>query len=367
LAYSHDRGRSWTQFAGNPVLDLGLTDFRDPKVFWHADTRRWIMLVSLAHEYRLAFFASNNLKDWVFLSDFKSEDTQHGIWECPDIFEMPLAGEAAVWVLKVDVLEGHPSQGSGARLFVGHFDGTRFLQGNTPAPAWADYGADFYAAVAWGNTEHVRPSPVWIGWMNCHRYAKHLPTRPWRGAMSMPRAISLRRTAAGLEFLQQPVPELNQLRGAMLVSDALEVKDSEHPLPVNSITPSLELHLVCEEPSAQAWGGYLRTGPSEWLRWGYDAKTSSVFVDRSESGFIPDDPHYAQRQSAAHPGPQPDEPLRLRVYLDHSSIELFVGDGDLVLTAQFFPLGSGCEVGVFSTGGTTRFAQVRAWPLEAAL
>jgi sucrose-6-phosphate hydrolase SacC (GH32 family) len=57
----------------------------------------------------------------------------------------------------------------------------------------------------------------------------------------------------------------------------------------------------------------------------------------------------------------------LRVYLDHSSIELFVGDGDLVLTAQFFPLGSGCEVGVFSTGGTTRFAQVRAWPLEAAL
>lgn len=367
LAYSHDRGRSWTKFVANPVLDLGLTDFRDPKVFWHTDTQRWIMLVSLAHEYRLAFFASNNLKDWTFLSDFKSEDTQQGIWECPDIFEMPLAGEASVWVLKVDVLEGHPSHGSGARLFWGHFDGTRFHLGNIPAPAWADYGSDFYAAVAWGNTEHVRPTPVWIGWMNCHRYAKHLPTSPWRGVMSMPRALSLRRTATGLEFLQQPIPELTRLRGKALVNSPAEIQDSEYRLTVDPCRRSLELHMACEQSSAQSWGGYLRTGKDEILRWGYDNLTSEVFVDRSTAGFVPDDRHYAKRRSAAYPAPRVGLPVRLRIFLDQSSVELFAGEGELVLTEQFFPEGHEFELGLFSNAGTSTFTQVTVWPLHTAL
>lgn len=370
LAYSLDRGRTWKKYTGNPVLDLGLRDFRDPKVFWHEPTGRWIMLVSLAHEYRLAFYASTNLKDWVFLSEFKSEDTRQGIWECPDIFVLPVAGEAPVWVLKVDVLEGHPSDGSGARMFLGDFDGTRFHLRTEQASPWADYGADFYAAVAWGNTEAVRTHPVWIGWMNCHRYAKHLPTSPWRGAMSLPRTMSLKRTAQGnLRLVQEPVPELQALRGVPSCHCTDLVTQGE--LPIHSTAygappEALEIHVECAQSDAQQWGGVWRTGPAEFTRWGYDCASQTVFVDRGHSGFLPDDPAFSKRRSAPCPSPTPVQPLSLRLVIDRCSLEVFVNGGDIVLTEQFFPQGDENNLALFSEGGTTRWAEVRVWPLKAA-
>ncbi|OYU44041.1 MAG: hypothetical protein CFE44_15085 [Burkholderiales bacterium PBB4] len=335
LAFSLDCGHTWTKYAGNPVLDLGLRDFRDPKVFWHKPTGRWVMLVSIAHEYRLAFYASDNLKDWEFLSDFKSDDTRQGIWECPDIFVLPVSGEAPVWVLKVDVLEGHPSEGSGAKMFLGDFDGTHFHLRSEQASPWADYGADFYAAVAWGNTEAVRTNPVWIGWMNCHRYAKHLPTSPWRGAMSLPRSISLQRTALGLQLRQQPVSELEALRKPkwfshpdMAVQGQVILRQASHI----DVREAFELHMVCEHSDALQWGGVWQTGNGECTRWGYDGPSGTVFIDRSQSGFLPEDPIFAKRRTAPCPAPGPGQPLSMRVYLDICSIELFVNDGVMVQT-----------------------------------
>ena len=367
LAFSHDRGRTWVKYEGNPVLDLGMRDFRDPKVFWHVPTSRWVMLVSMAHEYRLAFYVSSDLRDWTFLSDFKSEDTQQGIWECPDIFEMPLDEEGSVWVVKVDVLEGHPSKGSGARLFFGNFDGTHFTACDEPASPWADYGADFYAAVAWGNTQDVRKQPVWIGWMNCHRYAKHLPTAPWRGAMSVPREISLRRTSDGLQFLQRPVPELESLRKNLLFDGSVSLADQCLVLVRNMGDRAMEIELACVQSSASVWGGRLQTGPQEEIRWGYDCKTAEVFVDRSVSGFLPDDPHFAQRRSAKRVAPAAGDVLRMRVYIDRCSMEVFVNDGDIVLTEQFFPQGHDCTLGLFADAGSASFSRVQVWQLESAL
>ena len=212
LAYSTDRGRTWTKYEANPVLDLGLRDFRDPKVFWHAPTSRWIMLAVVPDAHQVRFYASPDLRRWHELSRFDQPLDGQGIWECPDLIERPVVGGApgeTAWMLKVDVFEGHPSKGSGARLFFGHFDGTRFDAQPSNAPLWADWGADFYAALSWAN---LPPSPdraVWIGWMNCHRYAKHLPTSPWRGSMSVPRELSLHRDAGGLHLRQMPVRELD--------------------------------------------------------------------------------------------------------------------------------------------------------------
>ena len=127
LAFSLDRGRCWTKFAGNPVLDLGSGSFRDPKVFWHAATARWIMLVSKADEGVLCFFGSPDLRTWQPLGEFRQELPGCSVWECPDLLELAVEGESGTaWLLKWDVFHGHPGGGSGALGVVGGFDGTRF-------------------------------------------------------------------------------------------------------------------------------------------------------------------------------------------------------------------------------------------------
>ncbi|MBU6260183.1 MAG: glycoside hydrolase family 32 protein, partial [Burkholderiales bacterium] len=222
LAYSVDRGRRWTPYAGNPVLDLGLRDFRDPKVFWHAETARWIMVVVVPDARRARFYASPDLKAWTLLSDFGAPFEGEGIWECPDLIPFELAGEGRIWMLKVDVFGGHPSGGTGARLFFGRFDGNTFTPEAETAPRWADQGADFYAALSFANLD-ADEAPVWLAWMNCHRYAQALPTAPWRGAMTLPRRLALRRVEGRIELLQQPVAELERLRGAPVAAAAATI------------------------------------------------------------------------------------------------------------------------------------------------
>jgi fructan beta-fructosidase len=126
IAYSNDRGRTWTKYAGNPVLDIGEKDFRDPKVIWHPPTRRWIMTVAWPTHRQVRFYASPNLKEWTHLSDFGPAGSTQGIWECPDLFPLPSKG-ASAWVLIVNVGSGAPAGGSGTQYFVGQFDGTRFV------------------------------------------------------------------------------------------------------------------------------------------------------------------------------------------------------------------------------------------------
>ena len=105
LAYSNDRGRTWAKYVENPVLDLGMDSFRDPKVFWHEPERRWIMLAAMADRRVIAFFASPDLKRWEPLSEFGPQGATGGVWECPDLFPLPLEGASGEtrWVLAVDL------------------------------------------------------------------------------------------------------------------------------------------------------------------------------------------------------------------------------------------------------------------------
>ena len=121
IAYSNDRGRTWIKYAGNPVLDIGEKDFRDPKVIWHEGTKRWVMTVAWPTHRKVRFYVSPNLKDWTHLSDFGPAGSTTGIWECPDLF--PLKTK---WVLIVNVGSGAPAGGSGCQYFIGGFDGNQF-------------------------------------------------------------------------------------------------------------------------------------------------------------------------------------------------------------------------------------------------
>ena len=196
LASSNDHGRSWHKYAGNPVLDAGLADFRDPNVFWHAASARWIMVVALSARNCAAIYASHDLKAWEHLSDISGSDAPGEVWECPLLIELPVEGEAAMrWLFKVDVLRGAP--GSGAIYATGTFDGEQF---RADPQGWAvlDAGSDFYAAIAWHEPRDEAGRPVWIGWLGNHAYQGQLPLQGWRGAMSLPRHLSLRRI--GQEF-----------------------------------------------------------------------------------------------------------------------------------------------------------------------
>jgi sucrose-6-phosphate hydrolase SacC (GH32 family) len=134
IAYSNDRGRTWTKYEKNPVLDIGLADFRDPKVFWHEPTSRWLMVVAVPVERKVHFYASKDLKSWEKLSDFGPAGAVSGIWECPDLFPVAVegAGGSAKWMLIVNIGSGAPAGGSGCQYFVGEFDGTRFVADASP-------------------------------------------------------------------------------------------------------------------------------------------------------------------------------------------------------------------------------------------
>ncbi|WP_408588279.1 glycoside hydrolase family 32 protein [Novosphingobium sp.] len=203
LAFSTDKGATWTKYPGNPVLDIGLADFRDPNVFWHAATARWVMIVVLSTENRAAIYSSPDLKAWTLQSHVPTLDAPGHLWECPLLIELPIEGESASrWLFKVDVLSGAP--GSGALYLTGTFDGAAF----TPDGPWqlADAGSDFYAAIAWHEPRDERGRPCWIGWMGNHAYQKHLPLQGWRGAMSVPRRLSLVRREGALVLRQDMEP-----------------------------------------------------------------------------------------------------------------------------------------------------------------
>ena len=138
LAFSNDRGRTWTNFADNPVLDVKLADFRDPKVFWHQATSRWIMTVALAAEKKVHFYDSPDLKQWKYVGEFGPAGATDGLWECPDLFPLAVEGGGTKWVLIVNINPGGPAGGSGCQYFVGEFDGTKFMS-DAPVPALAAF------------------------------------------------------------------------------------------------------------------------------------------------------------------------------------------------------------------------------------
>ena len=678
LAYSTDTGRTWTKYAGNPVLDIGSTEFRDPKVFWYEPDRRWIMAVALPVERRIRFYGSSDLKRWTHLSDFGPANATAGVWEVPDLFELPVDGDPARhrWVLVVNLSPGSIAGGSGAQYFVGHFDGVRFraddlaqdyrapagdvladFEGNTygawtktgtafgegptrgtlpsqntvsgfaggglansfgdgdgtqgtltsppftitrdwlnllvgggahqepsetvfadfeggtwgpgwtatgtfatvgpaagplpgqmpvsgytgarlvntffdhdrgtgtitspefvigrdyvnfqvgggahadtavslvvdgavvrsasgrdsetlrwatwdvsalegrrasirivdgdtggwghvlvdrivfsdapaggggatavnllvdgevvrtasgrdserldwaawnvahlrgrqaqieivdrnsggwghvladqitladsPAlaerhrPGWFDFGKDMYAALSWaGAPGGRRPA---IGWMSNWEYATAVPTSPWRGAMSVPRELSLATVDGRTRLVQRPVDELQNLRDGAPLHLENEVVDGARPLAEPARGATLEIAADVDLRDAEEFGIKLRVGAGQETVVGYDARAGELYVDRTRSGQAGFAASFAGRQSA--PLTAPGNRVRIRVLVDWSSVEVFGGRGEAVITDQIFPDNASTGVELFSRGGAVTVASLDAWRLRSA-
>lgn len=380
VAYSTDRGRTWERYGSGPVLDVGSTEFRDPKVFWHAPSGRWVMVVSLATLHRVRFYASPDLKRWTPLSDFGPAGATGGVWECPDLFELPVDGNPGDtrWVLVVNINPGGPAGGSATQYFVGRFDGSRFTpDGETPAspdprgakPLWADYGKDLYATVSWSDVPRGDGRRVWVGWMNNWQYAATVPTSPWRSAMSLPRTVGLVTTPDGIRLVQQPVAELERLRGAPRAVAAQTIAQGSTSLGAQGIAgKALEIAATFEvgraAGAAREFGLKVRTGNGEETVIGIDPAAGQLVVDRTHSGRADFSRDFPARQTA--PLPVENGRVRLRVFVDWSSVEVFAGDGRSVITSQIFPAPESEGVSLYATGGAARLVSLEVWPMASA-
>lgn len=342
LAYSTDRGRTWTPCEDNPVLDIESAEFRDPKVFWHAASSRWIMAVALPQDRMIAFFSSPDLKTWTRTGDFGPAGSTEGIWECPDLFPLAVEDEAGgiKWVLLVNVNPGAPAGGSGCQYFVGAFDGRAFRAEAGDAPMWLDHGADFYAAVSWSDVPKADGRRIIIAWMNNWRYANDTPTAPWRGAMSVPRELTLRRTPSGLRLHQLPVRELNTLgREAAREFSGGSLDEAAQWLAAQRHLPralDVELRLTgLPQHALVALDVLLGDESGERISVRCDRNQRRIAVDRVHAGQTCFHPDFAARHEALLP--MTDGALHLRLLLDACSLEVFAQDGAISLTNLMFP------------------------------
>ncbi|MGD8175680.1 glycoside hydrolase family 32 protein [Marinimicrobium sp. ARAG 43.8] len=376
LAYSLDNGRTWTKYQGNPVLDENMTDFRDPKVIWHEESQQWIMVVALSTEYKVAFYGSQDLKDWTLLSQFESPESALGIWECPDLFALPIDGdsEQRQWVLEIDLgagEEGSVAGGSGGLYFVGEFDGQRFIPDEDALPAseegphqWVDYGKDFYAAVSWSDVPEEDGRRLWVGWMNNWQYAQDLPTSPWRSSQSIPRALELVRHDGGLKMVQEPVEELQVLRGEQRSLTALTLDSESRSLADHGVAgKALELKVTFANVDADAFGLKVRTGKNEQTILRYDQRDETLSLDRTRSGEV--DFHADFPGVHVAPMPLEDGKVSLHVFVDWSSVEVFGQGGTVVISDKIFPSSDSDGVEVFAEGGEVTVETLNAWPLKS--
>ncbi|MCB1552707.1 MAG: glycoside hydrolase family 32 protein [Xanthomonadales bacterium] len=369
IAYSNDRGRTWTKFAGNPALPNpgDRKDFRDPKVFWHAPSRRWVAAVSVTDHVRL--YASPDLKSWQFLSDFGAGIGAHGgVWECPDLFPMRVEGsDEERWVLILNLNPGGPQGGSGTQYFVGDFDGTRFALDAAFAetlesqPAvWLDWGRDNYAGVTWSDVPGDDGRRLFLGWMGNWDYAQQVPTTPWRSAMTLPRALSLHRDPAGLRLHAGPVGELEALRVEPIRFDRRPVHD---PLLIAEDAAGLLPREVVLEVSLQGEGDVgieLDNDLGQSYRIGFDRTSATFFSDRQRAGSHAFSPAFADRVHRA-PRASNDPVLRMRLLFDTASVELFADDGSVAMTETFFPDRPFRRMRLFTQGDPVELLRGESW------
>lgn len=362
LAYSNDKGRSWLTFDNNPVLaDADFTDFRDPKVFWHEESDKWVLVLAAGDAVRI--YSSTNLREWSFESEFGKEEGSHdGVWECPDLFCLSVDGDEhnKKWVLIVSI--GDP-KGSRTQYFIGDFDGSRFKNENSADLAlWLDYGMDNYAAQSWSDIPSEDGRRIYIGWMSNWIYARNVPTEVWRGAMTLPRELSLIGTEKGIRVKQVPVRELETLRQSQSEWRQVEIKPQENR-PILTSGDKLELIAEFNNDDAVEFGFIVRKSDSEETKIGYDRSSNEIFIDRTKSGESDFHSDFAGRHAA--PIFNTNDRLKLHIFLDWSSVEVFGNEGEASITDLIFPRGDSNNIEIYARGGTARLEKLTIHVLKS--
>ncbi|MGH9539108.1 MAG: glycoside hydrolase family 32 protein [Terriglobales bacterium] len=364
IAFSNDRGRSWTNYPGNPVADLDAPDFRDPNVFWYEPQHKWVMVAVLADERTLVILDSLDLKRWTRRSTFGPAGDTAGQWECPDLLELPIEGtNEKKWVLIVNRNPGAPAGGTGVRYLIGKFDGTTFISEVADVPAlWADWGKDFYATNTWNDMPANDGRRVWIGWFSNWQYANTEPTVLWRGAQSVPRTLTLRRYTDGLRLAQRPIRELESLRHERLHIANASVAEANRKIQKTGTKGEVyEFEADLKAERAGEIGFRLRKGRDAETVVGFNGSRSEVFVDRTHSGEVSFSKDFPGRHAA---GLENKSRIKLHVFVDRSSVEVFANDGERVFSERIYPPPGSDGMEVYTTGGG-KVVSFTLWELDS--
>jgi fructan beta-fructosidase len=332
IASSTDKGRTWTKYEANPVIpNPGIRDFRDPKVSWHAESKQWVMVFAAANQVK--FYASPDLKNWSFLSDYGIESGAHGgVWECPDLLKMELNGETK-WVLLVSINPGAPNGGSGTQYFIGDFDGKTFTNDyDEELTKWIDYGRDNYAGVTWSNVPASDDRTLFLGWMSNWDYATVVPTYKWRSAMTVPRALSLEEVGGDVILVSKPVAELSAIENSKRMIDPQVLTNKFSDISLDD--ELLKIVMEIEIGDAERILIQFKNDMDEMAELAYNVKSKSFLFSRDQSGDMAFSDKFVGVQSS--PRLQKGN-LSLEIFLDRSSIEIFADGGKTNITNLVFP------------------------------
>ena len=318
IVHSNDRGRTWQEFEGNPVVKHR---GRDPRLLWHEPSKQWVMAVydEEAGGRDIVFHTSPDLKKWTEQSRIA------GFFECPDFFELAVDGDAAKkkWVLTA----------ASSEYMAGTFDGKTFLPETAKLPGHR--GRGFYAAQTFSDEPKGRR--IQIGW-----FQTTTPGMPFNQAMSLPLELTLRGTAQGPRLAWQPVAELTALRGKQIAKMSGPLDPGSDPL--EGVQGELiELRAEIEPREATEIAFNIRG-----VAVNYDPAKQEISVNGHRA-----------------PAPLLDKKLRLIIYADRTNLEIFANDG---LTYVPFPVNLDAKnksLSLIAKGGAARIDSLTVHELKS--
>jgi levanbiose-producing levanase len=372
LFYSTDKGYSFKAFDGNPVMDNpGEQHWRDPKIIRDEANNQWVM--ALAEGEKIGLYASANLKEWRYLSGFERQGL--GILECPELFQLDVDGDPAkrTWVLAASANGAGEGRSTGVAYWTGNWDGTRFEPADDKHQ-WMDDGADFYAAVTWDDprlTEAQRmASRHTVAWLNNWAYARKLPTEDWHGgADTVVRDIRLKTVSGKPTLVSTPTNALKSLQGdTATVTDRKLTPGGAGGLPApdgGGYRLDLTLEKAAGDDGSEAKVELLAEN-GVFATVGYDFASEAAFVSRDgaakeTAGLAPD--YGVVRRAASAPR---DGKVELTVYVDHSTVEVFVNGGERTLTSLVYPSGAPTGLKALTKDGTLTLKSFSYTPMAAA-
>ena len=350
IAYSLDNGETFIKYKDNPILTSDIADFRDPKVFWHDDTNRWIMLLSV--DQHMEIYSSLNLLDWQYESSFGEKEGAHGgVWECPDLVQLAIENESDKrWVLLCNINPGGPFGGSATQYFVGRFDGKTFINESPLKTKWMDFGKDYYATVTWANAPENRT--IALGWMSNWQYANQVPTQQFRSANSIPRDLILFRDNNEIFLKSTPVTELDVFsKKGKIIPDITVNKEYEikNIFPQITAAYTLEIELLCGD--ADTIGIELFNDKDDTVVFTIDIHKREFRMSRNKSGITDFDPTETFTNDTISPLYGGFEIISLLILVDTCSIEIFGNGGKFTMTNLVFPQEPYNNIRFFSKGG----------------
>ena len=325
MAYSLDNGKTFVKYAYNPVVTSSKRDFRDPKVFWYAPDKHWVMILAGGQE--MDIYSSKNLKDWKYESSFGAKQGAHG-------GVLPVeATKEKKWVLICNINPGGPFGGNAAQYFVGTFDGKKFVNESPTQTKWMDWGKDHYATVTFSNAPGGRC--IALGWMSNWQYQTVLPTLQYRGSNTIARDLTLYRQDGELLLRCTPSPEIEKARMQKVSVPSFKVSDSyDLASLLEGNDGAYEIDMTIKNSGASKIMFTLSNDKGEKVNMYYDIMRKQFVMDRSESGKV----DFSVDFPAVTVAPVYDtDNIRLRLFVDRTSIEAFGEGGKFVMTNQVFP------------------------------